>query len=217
VERYPLTIEPVPPSQALTGLLPSDSLPEGTRGRILLAAVQLFASKGFAGTSIRDIAPAAGVQTATLYGHFASKDEMLEELVRIGYEEHLKTIRAAVLAAPSDPRDQLAALIRAQVLFHVDYRLAAVVINNELPKLNPERMARVGVLGSETIRLRAEILERGVAQGVFSVEDADLAAIAIGSMCIRVAYWYSHGEAPDPEVLADTYARFALRLVGCDA
>ncbi len=54
--------------------------PVGTRERILSVALELFASRGFAGTSIRELADGLGVTTAALYYHFESKDAVLEAL-----------------------------------------------------------------------------------------------------------------------------------------
>jgi AcrR family transcriptional regulator len=51
-----------------------------TRARILESAVTLFAEGGFAGTTIRDLAERAGMTTAAMYYHFASKDQILDAL-----------------------------------------------------------------------------------------------------------------------------------------
>ena len=51
------------------------------RERILDAAAQLFAAKGYAGTSTRDIAQQAGIRQPSLYAHFALKSEILCELL----------------------------------------------------------------------------------------------------------------------------------------
>ena len=48
-----------------------------TRDRIIDTAEQLFADKGYAGTSIRGIVAAAGVNLAAIHYHFGSKDELL--------------------------------------------------------------------------------------------------------------------------------------------
>jgi AcrR family transcriptional regulator len=51
-----------------------------TRERILDAAIGLFQERGFAATSIRDLAERAGVTTAAMYYHFDGKDQILEAL-----------------------------------------------------------------------------------------------------------------------------------------
>ena len=68
--------------------LPPWPAADGTRGRILLAGLGLFAEHGFYGTSIRDIAAGASIRSASLYAHFPSKEAILAELVLAGHEEH---------------------------------------------------------------------------------------------------------------------------------
>jgi AcrR family transcriptional regulator len=53
-----------------------------TRERILVEASRLFATRGFLGTSTRDIATAVGIQQPSMYSHFASKHAIAEELLR---------------------------------------------------------------------------------------------------------------------------------------
>jgi AcrR family transcriptional regulator len=81
-----------------TAVLPGaqeDARRTDTRQRILEVAAHLFSERGFAGTSIRDIADALGVTKAALYYHFPSKDAILGELVA----QPLAAVRA-VLAEP---------------------------------------------------------------------------------------------------------------------
>ena len=52
-----------------------------TRARILAVAARLFATRGYAGTSIKDISDELGMTKAALYYHFASKEVLLHELV----------------------------------------------------------------------------------------------------------------------------------------
>jgi AcrR family transcriptional regulator len=52
-----------------------------TRQRILAVAQELFASQGYAGTSIADIANRLGLSKASLYYHFKSKTDIIDELL----------------------------------------------------------------------------------------------------------------------------------------
>jgi AcrR family transcriptional regulator len=52
-----------------------------TKQKILNGALSLFSAKGFSETSIRDIAAEVGITTGTIYGHFASKDEILTSML----------------------------------------------------------------------------------------------------------------------------------------
>lgn len=57
------------------------SVAEETRQRIIDVARALFAERGYAGTSVRDIAERLGMTKGSMYYHFASKDELLHALV----------------------------------------------------------------------------------------------------------------------------------------
>ncbi|PKQ26267.1 MAG: hypothetical protein CVT64_04000 [Actinobacteria bacterium HGW-Actinobacteria-4] len=68
---------------AKAGASVADARRTDTRERILVTAAQLFGEKGFAETSIRDVAEALGVTKAALYYHFTSKDEIYREIVSL--------------------------------------------------------------------------------------------------------------------------------------
>ncbi len=51
-----------------------------TKERIFDAAIELFANKGFKGTSVREIANATGLTEGAIYRHFSGKDEILEQV-----------------------------------------------------------------------------------------------------------------------------------------
>jgi AcrR family transcriptional regulator len=63
---------------------PSTLTPQAwsTRDSILLEASRLFATRGFRGTSTRDICAAVGIRQPSLYSHFSSKQSIAEELLR---------------------------------------------------------------------------------------------------------------------------------------
>ena len=191
---------------------------EGTRERILTAALRLFAEHGFEGVSIRDIAAAAQIQSASLYFHFTNKERILAELTYLGHEEHHNALVHALVAAGSTPSDQLVALVRTHVLVHCRYPTLAVVANNELHALSAEAGGPTMALRGQSERLLLEVLQRGSAQGDFSLVHLEATAAAISAMGLRVCHWYpSERVALSPEELAQTYAELALRMVGAQA
>ncbi len=194
--------------------LPPHARLEGTAGRILGEALRLFAEKGFAGTSIRDLANACGIRSASLYSHFPTKEHMLAELARIGHEEHHARLSAAASSSGPDPAARLRAVVRAHVLAHAQYPLLAIVADNELHALSPELAAPITALRDAGRRLLLTILDDGLSRGVFDVPDSYLALTAISGMGMRVANWYGPDAPYTPDHVADSYAEFALRLAG---
>jgi AcrR family transcriptional regulator len=195
-------------------VLPSSLVADGTRFRLLRAGLELFAERGYHGTSIRDIATAAGVQSATLYGHFGSKEDLLAELVVLGHEEHHRRLVDALMDAGSDPHDQLRALVTAHVAGHAEFAMLATVANAELVRLNPEAAAPAHLLRGKSIELLATVIERGVRQGVFAVDNLEITINAISTMGMGVAGWYpARAEDLGIDVLCNAFSDLAVRLV----
>ena len=67
------------------------------RKAIVTAAVPLFARKGFAGTTTKELAEAAGISEALLFRHFPSKKHLYEEILRLGCEGDPALERLAIL------------------------------------------------------------------------------------------------------------------------
>ena len=195
-------------------LLPPGMTPAGSRGVILSVALRLFAEHGFGGTSVRDIAKEAGLQPATMYAHYPSKEHVLAELIRIGHEEHHRRMRAALLESKSDPLHQLSDLVRAHVRSHTDYPMMAVVANTELHALSPKFAAPSLELRKQSEQLLLDVVQRGIKLRVFKTPDAWLAMAAIGSMGLRVAHWYTSQFEKSAEEVAEAYTEFARRIVG---
>ena len=84
------------------------------REEILVLAAGLFAHHGYHGTSIRDVAKAADVQSATLYGHFPSKAAMFHELLDRFISDLYQSLGKAA-AGPGTAQERLVEMILAAV------------------------------------------------------------------------------------------------------
>jgi AcrR family transcriptional regulator len=188
---------------AREGGLPEGTGPTGPRRRILDAALGLFAEKGFAGASIRDIAALAQMQSASLYAHYGSKEHILADLVLIGHEDHHARLLGVVGLEP---------LVRAHVRWHAEHPRLAVVANAELHALSPELAAPALAVRDASTQLLLDAVRAGTEAGEFAPIDEWLAVAAIGGMGIRVANWFD--ESDSIEHVMDTYAAFAMRIVG---
>ncbi len=82
-----------------------------TKAKLLQAALELFAARGYDATSVDAIAQAAGMSGGMLYHHFASKPALLQAI----FEQSLADVQATFAAADSqpDPADRLPALLRS--------------------------------------------------------------------------------------------------------
>jgi AcrR family transcriptional regulator len=183
------------------------------RTRLAAAAVDAFAVRGFHGTTTRDISTTAGMSPAALYVHHRSKEELLFELARLGHLRVLDMVRASV-ASFSDPVAQLGQLVEDFVRDHAEESTGARVINYELAALSPEHLAEIRTIRHEIDLVVRDVLDRGVAAGVFTTPDPRMTALAILSLGIDVARWYRDEGHWTPDQVATHYRLLALRMVG---
>jgi AcrR family transcriptional regulator len=186
---------------------------DGTRARLLEAAVAAFAERGFHGTTTRDIASAAGMSPAAVYVHHKSKEELLHLISRTGHERTLDLVRTAI-ASESDPAGQLAAVVRTFAVHHARAHTSARIVNYELAALSDDALREIKQLRRAiTGEIRA-LVERGVQVGAFDTPNPSMAATALLSLGIDIARWYRDEGAWSPEEIGDFYADLALRMVG---
>lgn len=82
------------------------------RAQLLTIAERLFAQRGYAQTTVRDIADEAGILSGSLYHHFSSKEEMLAEILQ-AFVTGLHERSTAIVEADDDPAVVLDGLIRS--------------------------------------------------------------------------------------------------------
>ncbi|PJE94895.1 TetR family transcriptional regulator [Streptomyces carminius] len=198
---------------------PDDSwaevVPEAAR-RLLLAAVEAFAERGFHATTTRDIASRAGMSPAALYIHYRTKEELLHQISRIGHERSVRVLTEADDSATGAP-ERLAAAVRAFVRWHAERHTTARVVQYELGALAGDHYTEIVALRRRSEEILRGILADGVATGEFTVEDIRGTAVAVLSLCVDVARWFRTGGPRTPEEIGDLYAGLVLRMVGSPA
>ncbi|WP_026930886.1 TetR family transcriptional regulator [Glycomyces tenuis] len=176
------------------------------RGRMIRAAMELFAERGFEQTTAGDIAESAGVTERTFFRHFADKREVLFD----GSEDMRRVTREAILAAPSEasPLDAALAGVTAgggllkDRRAHAVRRSAIIEANPALQERELLKLAGMAVTAAEALR------ERGTPE-----PDATLAAqSAVTVFQVAFARWVAEDDAADPAArIAETAA--ALRAL----
>ncbi len=177
------------------------------------AAARAFADKGFHATTTRDIASGAGLSPAGVYVHFGSKEELLFNLSRTGHESALREVREAVADAAT-PTQQLADLVATFSQWHAEQYEIARVVQYEHHHLTPEHHAEVLALRKQIDGVVRGILEAGTREGLFTIDDIGDTSLALLSIAVDVARWYSPTIRRTPAQIGATNAHLALRLVG---
>jgi AcrR family transcriptional regulator len=178
--------------------------------RIEAAALALFARKGVAGTSIRDIAAAAGVSEGALYRHFPGKDEMAAALFAERYAALARSLGA--LDAGPDFAARLRAVIEGLCALHDrepdGFNFMLVVQHEQLPRYD-------NAGGSPVDGLR-RLIETGIASGDVTVRDPELATGLVLGIVVQTATLKLYGRITRPlGALAPALADAALRALGC--
>ncbi|MEU3607848.1 TetR/AcrR family transcriptional regulator [Streptomyces sp. NPDC035033] len=186
--------------------------PEAAR-RLLVAAVEAFAERGYHATTTRDIAGRAGMSPAALYIHYKTKEELLHRISRIGHDKALEILRAAE-ARDGSAAGRLADAVRSFVRWHAEHHTTARVVQYELDALGPEHRAEIVELRRETDATVRRIIEQGVADGEFDAEDPPGTTVAVLSLCIDVARWFNPRGRRTPDEVGALYADLVLRMVG---
>ncbi|MFD7516509.1 TetR/AcrR family transcriptional regulator [Streptomyces niveus] len=191
---------------------PGHTSPADRRTGIRLAALRLFAVQGYRATTMTDIGAAVGIRGPSLYKHVASKHELLAEIMT-GTMEQLIADNIAAVAGTDDVREQLRRSVEAHIRYHARHRLEAFVGNREIGNLEQRDQDRVLSRRSDYERRYRELIERGVAEGVFDVRSARIASYSILDMGIGVASWFNEGGEFSVDQLAYQYGDMALRIV----
>ncbi|MEU6609469.1 TetR/AcrR family transcriptional regulator [Streptomyces shenzhenensis] len=180
---------------------------------ILNAALAAFAKDGFNGASMRDIARGAGTSLSNLYNYFASKEQLLAEVLKISNDAQLARTQAAVSAAGPGAGERLQAAIVGFIGFVVEHPTASLVAISEIRYLGGSHRTQVVTARDATQAIFVRIVEEGARRGEFRTPHPESAARAIVSMCSAISTWY-HPEGPlTGQEVALQYARYARGLV----
>ena len=178
-------------------------------------AAELFAERGFNGTTLQDVADTVGLTRAAFYHYFESKEALLTTLVEGITAARVAELKQIRLDPALTAREKLAAVTRAMVLSvamqAARFRLL-LLSENELPQ---ELAARHTRGRRDILAQLVQMFEEGSAAGEFRAVDPLLAAFALLGMCNWIAMWFKPGQRKSANEVADQYVEMALAAFGC--
>lgn len=172
------------------------------RDEILGVAADLFAKKGFNSTTVRDIADTAGILSGSLYHHFRSKEQIMEEIFAEYFDEIDERLQV-VSDSESNPAERFRAMLRELLLAVHRHPGAARMLTNEWSNLRQigDLQRRWKVVENHALSL----IEAAVADKTFR---SDIDAFFLYSVGMDVARgfagWYRPGRTDIAEV-AEAY------------
>jgi AcrR family transcriptional regulator len=181
------------------------------RALILDTAARLFRKNGFAATSLRDIATTSSMKAGSLYYHFASKDAIVAEVLRIGVAHVFGEVRRAVEALGSDAgaRELIGTAVAAHLKALLDsenYTSANIRIFGQVSQeIRNDHLP----LREEYEQFWADLLSRCSRNGEFNRErNLQFARFFIIGAMNATLEWFHPGKATVEEIAAELTAIF---------
>lgn len=176
------------------------------REKIRAAAVQLFAELGYHAAPLRDIASLAGIQAASIYYHYPSKQALLVEVMDT-HMRQLNTNLERVLSQPVSVSERLYQAIANHIRLHTTYKAEFFIIDTEIRALDDESRQRILVLRDEYEHLLQRLLQEGMDAGVLRASDVKVTSYAVIAMCTEVASWFRSPGRLTVQQVIDIYSQ----------
>ncbi len=184
--------------------------PKKRHQEILDAAADIFYRKGYADTSVQDVADAVGILKGSLYYYIDSKEDLLFQML-LEVHEDAKGIVTETAALDLPPLDRLRAYIKRHVEYNARNLAKIAVYYHDFMLLTPERRREIAdqrrYYETFVISLITEAQEHG---DVEPSVNPQLLAYAIFGTVNWLYTWYRAGRSVAPEYLGDLYAEMLV-------
>ncbi|MGK2865865.1 MAG: TetR/AcrR family transcriptional regulator [Mycobacterium sp.] len=185
--------------------------PASRRDELLQLAATMFADRGLKSTTVRDIADSAGILSGSLYHHFKSKEQMVEEVLK-DFLDWLFERYQEIVATESTPLDRVKGLFMAS-FEAIEHRHAQVVIyQDEAKRLSTlPQFGFVDDRNREQRKMWIDLLHDGIADGSFRPDlDVDLVYRFIRDTTWVSVRWYQPGGPLTAEEVGRQYLAIVL-------
>jgi AcrR family transcriptional regulator len=191
-----------------------------TRIRLLIAAIDMFANRGFESTTMRDLADSVGIRAPAIYNHFKSKEEILGAALAWAMDDFNREV-----IDPDDANLPALQRLRAMLARHIEYQLNNFAIARAYDMLLTNGMM-TSFAGPESRQLVVERMRKYVKVVSTLVDQArmkentashrTIAVHAILTMYDQIGRWYRSRGAITRQELEEAYWGFVLGIIGTD-
>jgi AcrR family transcriptional regulator len=173
-------------------------------------AVGLFHEKGYFATSVSEIAGQCGIQKASIYHHYPSKENILFQIHKATLEDLTGYLRGN-LDGLTDVEARMRAAVRSHVRFHLTRQKETFIANSELRGLTPEHYREIVTKRDEYEQIFQQIIREGCNAGAFAEGDVKILSYAILTLCNAGAIWFDSKGRLSVDAIAGIYETFVLR------
>ncbi|WP_422880128.1 TetR/AcrR family transcriptional regulator [Nocardioides aromaticivorans] len=170
----------------------------------------MFLTRGYAATSLREIAAAVGIQVGSLYNHIDGKHQLLRDMMLAIMDELLAAIEAA-LDGSTDPVERLEQALDCHIRFHATHSRAVFIGNSELRSLEPEERRQVSGRRRAYEQVLIDLVNDLGDCGRADVIDAKLQVFSIVAIGTHVASWYRPGAGLALDDVVAVYTEATMR------
>lgn len=181
------------------------------KAQIDRTATALFRARGFAATSMRELATELGLEAGSLYSHIKSKEEILHRVCFGLAEEFFASFEAATAEATVPVATQLRRAIEAHVQVLTHDSAASAVFLHEWRHLSEPARQEFLVLRDRYEASFRTLIERGIAAGDLHAPDAAFAALTLLASLNWLPAWYRPDGRLTPDDIAHRLAEQLLR------
>jgi len=171
--------------------------------QIIQTAAKLFASNGYHGTTLDEIAREIGVTKPALYHHISSKEQILREIIGRMMEPMEEVAKVGRSNLP--PKERIERMVRMLVEFGAERKettLIAFEQVNTLPQRSRDALRR---RQKDVERVLQQTLKEGMEQGCFAVDDIKMASFTILAVSNSIYRWYRPDGYLTPTQIADQF------------
>ena len=173
-------------------------------------AIDLFYQKGYFATSISEIARERGIQKASIYYHYTSKEELIFSIMENTMNDLMEQLQNCIIGV-SSVEEKIRLAIYGHVRFHLVRQKENFIANSELRGLTPEHYRKIVERRDAYESIFQEIIGDGKEKGVFIDSDIKILSYAILTLCTSGAFWFKKGGRLTVEEIAEIYEMFILR------
>ena len=181
------------------------------RDELLQLAAEMIAERGLRATTVRDIADAAGILSGSLYHHFKSKEEMVDEVLRT-FLDWLFARYQHIIDTEPNPLARLKGLFMASFDAIEDHHAEVVIYQDEAKRLSGQpRFAYIDELNRRQRKMWVDLLNQGIEQGYFDKDiNVDLVYRFIRDTTWVSVRWYQPGGPLTAEQVGRQYLSIVL-------
>jgi len=171
---------------------------------ILQEAAHLFREKSYPGANLRELARRAGIQGGSIYHHFASKQEILFQLMDHTMTDMIERLTERLTGAQT-PSEKL----RRTIIFHIEYHVTGpdqtYITDEELRNLTSENYLKVVEKRDRYQKIIEQIMIDGKTAERWRLDEPKLYTRALIKMCAGVSTWFKPAGALSVAQIGEAY------------